>query len=100
LHGTSFSVHDQYVETGMVDQGAAYVANQLQSSWAADVPAPPPSAAPSPQTPAATSPLSAAAPLAPPAGPPAPTPHLPATPVTPPGPPVQIGPSPAIGPLA
>ena len=75
LHGTSFSVHDQYVETGMVDQGAAFVANQLQASWAADVPAPPPSAAPSPQPPSATLPsatlpLSAAAPLAPPAGPP------------------------------
>lgn len=102
-HGTSFAVHDQYVETGMVDQGATFVANQLQASWAADVPAPPPAAAPSPQPPSATSPLSAAAPaapLAPPAGPPAPTPHLPATPVTPPGPPVLIGPPPPVGPLA
>jgi nitrite reductase/ring-hydroxylating ferredoxin subunit len=110
LHGSSFSVHDQYVETGMVDQGAAYVANQLQASWAADVPAPPPSAAlsplsaaQSPQPPSATLPLSAnapAAPLAPPAGPPAPTPHLPATPVTPPGPPVPIGPPQPVEPLA
>jgi cutinase len=106
-HGTSFAVHDQYVETGMVDQGVTFVANQLQASWAADAQAPPPAAAPAPQLPSATPPLSAAAPLAPPAGPLAPTPHLPAcvfvvttnmcTPVTPPGPP---GPPQPVGPLA
>jgi cutinase len=103
LHGTSFSVHDQYVETGMVDQGVTFVAGQLQASWAAQVPAPLPSAAPSPQTPAATPPLSAAAPaapLAPPAGPPAPTPHLAATPLTLPGPVTPPGPPPPVGPLA
>ena len=35
-HGSSFSVHNQYVETGMVDRGATFVAAQLQASWAAD----------------------------------------------------------------
>jgi cutinase len=109
-HGTSFAVHAQYVETGMVDQGVTFVANQLQASWAADAQAPPPAAAPAPQTPSATPPLSAAAPLAPPAGPLAPTPHLPAcvfvvsanmcTPGTPPGPPVPVGPPQPVGPLA
>jgi cutinase len=33
--GRSFSAHNEYAETGMVDQGAAFVANQLQASWAA-----------------------------------------------------------------
>jgi cutinase len=108
-HGSSFSVHDQYVEAGMVDQGATFVANQLQASWAAEVPA----AAPSPP-PAAVSPLSGPlsaasppAPLAPPAPlvPPAegPSPHLPTTPVTPPGPvtlPGPVAPVAPVGPLA
>jgi cutinase len=104
-HGTSFSAHNEYVEAGMVDQGVAFVASQLQASWAADVLVPPPAAAPSPQTPSAPLPLSGpAAPLAPsaplplsgpaaplaPSAPPAasagPSPHLPAAPLTPPGP--------------
>ncbi|MET0698204.1 MAG: cutinase family protein [Mycobacterium sp.] len=51
-HGSSFSVHNEYDSTGMVDQGAAFAANQLQAGWAADAlaaatgtppgPAPPP----------------------------------------------------------
>ncbi len=35
-HGGSFAAHNQYAETGMVDQGAAFVAQKLQASWAAD----------------------------------------------------------------
>ena len=93
LHGTSFSVHAQYVETGMVDQGVTFVANQLQASWAAPVPAPPPSAAPALQT--AGPALSAAAPAAPLA----PTPHLPPTPLTLPGPAAPVAPPPPVGPL-
>jgi hypothetical protein len=91
--GRSFSAHNEYAETGMVDQGAAFVANQLQASWAADVPVPPtpPAGAPSP--------LTASAPLAP-AAPAGPSPHLPAAPVTPPGPTTPIAPPPPVGPLA
>jgi cutinase len=29
-HGTSFSAHNEYVDAGMVDQGAAFVASELQ----------------------------------------------------------------------
>lgn len=105
--GRSFSAHNQYVETGMVDQGAAFVATQLQASWAADAGVSPPAAgaAPSPQTSLAPLPLSApAAPVAPPA--PAavstgPTPHLPSAPLTAPGPPAALAaPPPPIAPLA
>jgi cutinase len=34
--GRSFSVHNQYAETGTVDQGATFVANRLQAAWTAD----------------------------------------------------------------
>jgi len=102
--GRSFSAHNQYVEAGMVDQGAAFVASQLQASWASDVPVPPPAATPSPQTPSAPLPLSApAAPLAPsapPAAGAAPSPHLPSAPLTPPGPAAPVAPPPPVGPLA
>jgi cutinase len=84
--GRSFSAHDQYVETGMVDQGATFVASQLQASWASDVPVPPPAA-----------PL---APSAPPAAGAAPAPHLPSAPLTPPGPAAPVAPPPPVGPLA
>jgi hypothetical protein len=100
--GRSFSAHNEYMDSGMVDQGAAFVANQLQASWAADTLALPPAggAAPSPQTPAPL-PLSApAAPAAPPATPAVgvgPSPHLPSAPVLP-GPPAA--PTPPIAPLA
>lgn len=33
--GRSFSAHNQYIESGMVDQGAAFVAQRLQANWAA-----------------------------------------------------------------
>jgi cutinase len=102
-HGSSFAAHNEYVETGMVDQGADFVARQLQASWAADVPVPP-AAGPSPQTPSTPLPLSVpAAPLAPSAPPAAiaaPAPHLPSAPLAPPGPAVPVIPPPAAGPLA
>ncbi len=34
-HGSSFSAYDTYEDSGMVGQGAAFVANLLQTSWAA-----------------------------------------------------------------
>jgi cutinase len=89
--GRSFSAHNEYVDTGMVDQGAAFVANELQASWAADVPAAPPAAGATP------SPLTASAPPAASAGP---SPHLPSAPLTPPGPTTPIVPPPPVGPLA
>lgn len=104
--GRSFSAHTQYQDTGMVDQGATFVANQLQASWAADAQVQPPAggAAPSPQSPSAPLQLSApAAPVAPPApaaGSAGPAPHLPSAPV-PPGPPAApVAPPPPVAPLA
>jgi hypothetical protein len=87
-HGTSFSAHNEYVEDGLVDQGAAFVASQLQASWAADVPVPvtPPSGVP--------------VPAAPPSGAPIPSPHLPSVPLTAPGPTTVAAPTLAAGPLA
>jgi cutinase len=84
-HGTSFSVHNQYVETGMVDRGATFVAAQLQASWAADA------LLPSPADPlvASGSPGAEAAP----------SPHLPSA-LTSPGPPAPGAPPPADVPLA
>jgi hypothetical protein len=103
--GRSFSAHNQYVDAGMVDQGAAFAAAQLQASWAADVAGPPPAAgtAPSPLSPSAPLPLSApAAPAAPapPVGGATPSPHLPSAPLTPPGPAAPVAPLPPVGPLA
>jgi cutinase len=103
--GRSFSAHNQYVEAGMVDQGATFVANQLQASWAADAAVLPPAGgpAPGPQSPSAPLPLSApATPAAPPAlavGSAGPTSHLPSAPLTPPGPAVPTTPPP-LAPLA
>jgi hypothetical protein len=34
--GSSFSVHDQYPELGLADQGAAFAAQRLLAAWAAD----------------------------------------------------------------
>jgi cutinase len=86
-HGSSFSVHNQYVETGMVDQGATFVASQLQASWAADAMVPSP-----------TDPL---APPAPPGADAAPSPHLPSALLAGPGPAAPVAPPPpAGGPLA
>ena len=101
--GRSFSAHNEYVDTGMVDQGAAFVANQLQASWAADVPAVPPAtgATPSPLTASAPlTPPAPAAPVTPPAPSAGPSPHLPSAPLTPPGPTTPVAPPPPVGPLA
>lgn len=76
-HGSSFSAHNEYEESGLVDQGATFVANQLQTSWLADVPVP----------------------AASPGDGPAPSSHLPSAPVTPPGPTVAIAPPQAVLPL-
>uniref|UniRef100_UPI0032E9D531 cutinase family protein n=1 Tax=unclassified Mycolicibacterium TaxID=2636767 RepID=UPI0032E9D531 len=35
-HGRSFSAHNQYMESGLVDQGASFVAQRLQAVWAVD----------------------------------------------------------------
>lgn len=40
-HGSSFAVHNQYIELGMVDQGVTYAANLLKAGWAADGDEPP-----------------------------------------------------------
>ena len=100
--GRSFSAHNQYIETGMVDQGATFVVSQLQAGWAAEVP--PSAAAPAPQVPSAPLPLTApaapVAPSAPPAGRADPSAHLPSAPLTPPGPAGPVAPSPPVGPLA
>ena len=102
--GASFAAHNQYADSGMVDQGAIFVANLLQAKWAADVPMPPAAWTRPPLTPSAPSPLSA--PVGP-VGPSAllagdtahPSPHLPTGPVTPPGPAVPPMPAPPVGPL-
>jgi cutinase len=87
--GRSFSAHNTYIDAGMVDQGATFVANQLQASWAADAIAQPPvtGVAPGPQgTPSPLSaPVAPAAPSIPAAGTADTAPHLPPAPV-PPGP--------------
>jgi hypothetical protein len=104
--GRSFSAHNTYIDAGMVDQGATFVANQLQASWAADAVAQPPVAGPAPGPQATTpapSPLSApviaAAPTVPAAGTASATPHLESGPV-PPGPPaVPVVPAAPVAPL-
>ena len=68
--GASFAAHNQYADSGMVDQGAIFVANLLQAKWAADVPMPPAAWTRPPLTPSAPSPLSA------PVGPVGPSAHL------------------------
>jgi hypothetical protein len=35
-HGKSFSVHNQYADAGLADQGATFAAQRLQAIWAAD----------------------------------------------------------------
>jgi cutinase len=89
-HGSSFSAHTQYVEAGMVDQAAAFVAGQLQASWAADALAAAPAPTASPADPSATSA---------PAAPSVPSPHLPSDSVVAPGPTEPVAPAPT-GPLA
>jgi cutinase len=81
-HGHSFSAHNTYVDSGLTDQAATFVAARLQTAWAAQ---------------AAEQSLSPTTPGAPP--PPAPVatpvPHLPAAQLTPPGPSAQQLPDPA-----
>ena len=93
--GSSFSIHDKYAQTGMVDQGANFVANRLQASWAADAAtaATTSTTAPAPQSPSTPTPapLSAPAAVAPPE-------HLGSTSPTMPGPPPLPGP--ALAPVA
>jgi cutinase len=99
-HGSSFSVHNQYQELGMVDQGATFAATQLQAGWAADLAA---AAATPPATPGSAAPAapSVQAALTPATQATGPTPHLPAAPLTPPGPVAPVAPAPpATGPLA
>src|SRR5262245_27736175 len=103
--GRSFSAHNEYVDSGMADQGATFVANQLQASWAADAAAPSPAggATPSPQSPPAplalSAPLAPVAPQAPAAGIAGPTPHLPSAPVAPGPPAVPVAPPAPAAPL-
>lgn len=85
-HGSSFAVHDTYVESGMADQGATFAVQHLQALWAAEAAAAAAagsgSATPTPATPA-PSPLSNDQ---------GPTAHLaPSAPVLP-GPPALPGP--------
>jgi cutinase len=83
--GRSFSVHNLYPETGMAAQGATFVVQRLQASWAEDGAAGRPSTpAPAPSSP---SPLSA-----PIAGETTPE-HLGSTQQTLPGPPPPPGPA-------
>jgi cutinase len=104
--GRSFSAHNQYVEAGMIDQGADFVANQLQASWAADALVQPPveDATPSPLT--ATTPLTPSAPAAqvsasaPQAAGAAAAPHLPSAPGPLPGPTTPVAPPAPAEPLA
>src|SRR5690348_11827926 len=60
--GSSFAVHNQYAEMGLVAQGAAFVAQKLQADWAAeqaaDEASPDATSTPAPRT-ATPSPLSA-----------------------------------------
>ncbi len=96
--GKSFSVHDKYAETGMVDEGAVFVANRLQASWAADAAAAAAAtstAAPAPQTPSTPTPAPLSAPAAS-----APSVHLGATSPTLPGPAPLPAPSPVAPPPA
>ena len=93
-HGTSFSVHNQYAELGLVDQGAVFAAQRLQAAWAADTAATVAGTVPeSPITPDATS-LSTVDQ--------APSQHLaPTLPIAPgpaplPGPPALVDPTPTI----
>jgi cutinase len=92
--GRSFDAHNMYTDSGMVAQGATFVANQLRASWAADAlmppaadgvatsPHTPPVALPGPAAPVMPPVLAAAAPA------PAPAPALPAAPAPAPAPPV------------
>lgn len=81
-HGRSFSAHNQYVESGLVDQGTTFVAQRLQAIWAADATAP---LAPTPAI--SSAPSQGAAPT-----------HIASTPETLPGPALLPGPDTLIQP--
>ena len=67
-HGSSFSVHNQYDDSGMIDQGATFAADQLQAAWVRDAAAAAaPSSAPPLDAPAAhLPPTGTAGPVGPP----------------------------------
>jgi hypothetical protein len=73
--GRSFSVHNQYAETGTVNRGAVFAAQRLQADWAADAQTSPAGAEPAPLIPPTASPLLFSAPAAP-------SEHLPSMPQT------------------
>ncbi len=86
--GHSFSVHNQYVDDGMPDQAATFVARQLHTAWAAQTVVPPAGGpAPGPQAPvlplALSLPGAPVAPAPPAAGSAVPAPHLPSAPTLP-----------------
>lgn len=90
--GRSFSVHNQYPETGMAAQGATFAAQKLQLSWAADAAAAtPPTPAPAPTSPTP-------GPLSTPIAGGTPPEHLGSTPQTLPGPPLLPGPAAPVAP--
>ena len=87
-HGSSFAVHTHYDDSGMIDQGASFAANQLQTAWADDAAAitsAPPVDAPAEHLPA----TGTAGPVGPTDAPP-PSEHLPSGPPTPLGPAVPL----------
>jgi cutinase len=96
-HGSSFAAHNEYMDAGLVDQGATYAATQLQASWAADAAATPPGTVPPGTVPGTA--LAQQAPAASPAINAAPSPHLPAAALGPPPGPVVVAPPPPAGPL-
>jgi cutinase len=101
-HGSSFAAHNEYMDAGLVDQGATYAATQLQASWAADAAATPSGVVPPGTAPTGTVPgtvLAQQAPTASPAINAAPSPHLPAAVLGPPPGPVFGAPPPPTGPL-
>jgi hypothetical protein len=82
-HGKSFSAHNQYDEDGLVDQGATFVAQRLQATWAAEAtdPSAPAAGSSTPSPELLSAPLQGAAPN-----------HIPSTTETAPGPAPLPGP--------
>ncbi|CAN5682270.1 cutinase family protein [soil metagenome] len=97
-HGSSFAVHTRYDESGMIEQGASFAANQLQSAWAADAAASAAAAAAPPtDAPAAHLPASGTAGPVGPTGPTAaPSEHLPSGPPPPLGPETSVTTTPPV----
>jgi hypothetical protein len=78
--GRDFNAHMQYVDSGMVDQAAAYTATQIVARPAPAAPPPAPAPAAPQLSPVPAAPPAAPAPAAPPAAPPAVAPDAPAPP--------------------